>query len=271
MVFEIKNKTSVYTKPNYPLKAVKSLQYTNTKKDDWKLADVKQKTRQELNQKGISFTGFSHLLESTPFTDSLIQPLYDFKKLNGCVQAYAKIDATGNIIQETNDLPEWAESNCEFCGKLIKKPHIITCEREKIFLRIGSECRKQFTDAEDPIEQIDKNIVLTLRKLLIEEGWQSKMINQIRNRRDYCKNAQQHGKFNPEKLYADVKKLFLELVNVEISYLNETFTITTLDLRECSDKKIIKIWQLARKAFTLRYPNFLNEISDYVNHQRWDR
>ena len=81
VVFNIKNKTNVYTKQNFPLKAKISLQYTSTKKEDWKLAKIRQRTRQEINQQGgITFTDYSHLDESTPFTDSLIQQLYDFKK-----------------------------------------------------------------------------------------------------------------------------------------------------------------------------------------------
>ena len=270
MIFKIKNKTDVYTKQNYPLKSIKSLQYTCTSKEDWKLAEVKQKTRQEVNQNGISFIGYSHLQESTPFTDSLIQQLYDFKKTNGCVHAYAKIDATGAIIPETNALPEWAESNCEFCGKLINKPHIIICEKKRIFLRIGSECRKQFTDAEDPLEQINTNIVMTLRKLLVEKGWQSKIIEQICTEQVYRKNTEQSGKFYPHKLYADVKKLVLELGYLQIPPDDEEPKIIPVNLKESSDKKIIKIWQLARKVFTLRNPTFLNDISDYVNRQKWN-
>ena len=65
-MYIIKNKTNVYTKFNYPLKAQKSLTYTDTKKEDWKLADLASTTRQELNQRGITFTGFSHLPEVTP-------------------------------------------------------------------------------------------------------------------------------------------------------------------------------------------------------------
>ena len=268
MIFEIKNRTNVYTKQNFPLKAKTSLQYTSTKKEDWKLAKIRQRTRQEINQQGgITFTDYSHLDESTPFTDSLIQQLYDYKKINGCVHAYAKIDATGKIRLETNVLPEWAKSNCEFCGKFIANPHIIICEKKKLFLRIGSECRTQFTDAEDPLEQIDRNVILTRRKLLVADGWQLKMINHISIEKIYRKNTEQSGFFYPHKLYADVERLVLHLGYLQIPS-NDEPRIIPFDLNNWSDEKIIEIWRLARKAFAVRNPDFLNDVANYVRHTR---
>lgn len=281
MIFIRKNSTDVYTRFNFPLKAKRSLDYTNTKKEDWKLANLKAKTRQELNQMGISFTGYSNFPESTPFTDSLIEPLYSYKKQNNVVEAYAKIDGTGKIISSTNIIRKYAKTNCEFCGKQIKDFHIIISEKKKIHLKIGSECRKQFTDAEDPLDQINKNMIISLKKLLLEKGWQNKMINRIKQRRDYCKNSHQNGKFHPGKLYADFERLFLKIAKIETPQqnnmlgLNDFFSnneikFSSVNLNNCTDDEILEIWKLARKAFTVKDPSFLDEISDYLKKQRWD-
>ena len=81
MVFIIKHKTDVYEKPNWPLKSKKTLAYTKTSREDWKLAQIKQKTKMEINQDGkFKFENYSNLDESTPFTDSLNEVKYSSKK-----------------------------------------------------------------------------------------------------------------------------------------------------------------------------------------------
>jgi len=255
MVFVIKHKTDVYEKPNWPLKSKKTLAYTETSREDWRLAQIKQKTKMEINQDGkIKFENYSNLDESTPFTDSLNEAKYSYKKTRGAIIPSAKTDATGKIIPETNQVPEHIETNCELCGKPIKISHIIICERKNIWMEIGDICRKKFTDAEDPLEQIRQKSVQVLRCML-KDKWQRNIIFRIRNRKDFCKKVAK--KFEDSVLYADFKKLYEGLVN--------------LDVENASDKEIVKIWRLALKAFTNKDPNFLpSDLADILSQKKWE-
>ena len=42
------------------------------------------------------------------------------------------------------------------------------------------------------------------------------------------------------------------------------------DLHDADDKFVLKIWKLAIKAFATRDPHFLDDISDYIHHTKWD-
>ena len=193
----VKNPTQIYKGNNWRKKARASFEYCETKPKDWQIADVKDRfIDSETKEKYYTFVPTPDYEEKTPFSDSLTEEELEEKIRNGI------INDVGNEKFEYRD-------NCELCGHPIKHPQKILHEEKKFFMKIGSQCVKNYTDADKIRNNINRQAMKILREQL--GIWTPKFLREMKNRRDFCKIG--GSKFEPNKLHIRFYNFLMRLEN----------------------------------------------------------
>lgn len=231
----VKNPTQVYKGNNWRKKAQVSFEYCKTESKDWQIADVKDRFKDlETGEKYYTFVPTPDHEEKIPFSDSLTEEELSEKMQNG-------------VINGGDNEKFGYDDNCELCGHPIKHPQKILHETKKFSMKVGSQCVKNYTNAEKIRNNINRQAMKILREQL--RIWTPKFLQEMKNRRDFCKIG--GSRFEPHKLHKRFYNFWIRLEN--------------RNLESIVDKQIKQIWRTAIRL-GLTVPE---DINDYLMGKKW--